>query len=130
MIDTLSKTHHPSNKKNDDAHTTIQELKQKIEKAFIHDRQWTVFHSPKNVSMNIAIEAAELMEHFLWITTEESYEAIKDSDKKREIAHELADVFIGVLSFANRCNIDLSQAFEEKFDLIQKKYPVEAARKY
>lgn len=117
-----------NNPKHTDANTTLKQLKDVVEKAFIHERQWTPYHTPKNLSMNIAIEAAELMELFLWMSAQESYDILKDAQKRKEIEYELADVLIAILSFANRCSIDLSSAFAEKFGLIKQKYPIKKAK--
>ena len=109
----------------EDSKKTIQELKD-IAAQFIKERDWNQYHSPKNLSMNISIEAAELMEKFLWLTTQESIEEI---DKNRqEISDELADVLFGVLCFADVAKIDLSQAFEHKLAEAAKKYPVEKVK--
>jgi NTP pyrophosphatase (non-canonical NTP hydrolase) len=108
-----------------DSKKTVQELKD-IASQFIKERDWVQYHSPKNLSMNISIEAAELMEKFLWITTQES---IQEVDKNRqEIADELADVLFGVLCFADVTNIDLSQAFEHKLAEAAKKYPIDKVK--
>jgi NTP pyrophosphatase (non-canonical NTP hydrolase) len=104
---------------------TMQELKE-IANAFIEEREWKQFHSPKNLSMDISIEANELMEKFLWVTTQESVEEI-DKNRK-EISDELADVLFGVLCFANVTGIDLSEAFTAKLADAAKKYPVEKAK--
>jgi dCTP diphosphatase len=105
-----------SAKQRTDATTTIQELKELVTK-FATDRHWQRHHTPKNLSMNIAIEAAELMEHFVW-------DRAGDPDRE-EVADELADVFFNVLNFAEHENIDLAGAFLRKYDKILKKYPVE-----
>ena len=104
---------------------TIAQLKEIIKK-FADERDWSQFHDPKNLSMSIAIEAAELMEKFQFVSNQESIELAKTN--KTEIAHELVDVLSYVLSFANRCDIDLSSTLEEKMVLNRKKYPVELAK--
>ena len=68
------------------------------------------------------------MEHFLWITTQESDEIIKNKETRAQIEHELADVLIGVVQFANRAGIDLSEAFKVKIEITKAKYPVEKAK--
>jgi|SRR5581483_5548974 len=104
---------------------TMQQLKD-IANKFIDERDWKQFHSPKNLSMDISIEANELMEKFLWLTTQESIEEIDKN--KQEISDELADVLFGVLCFANVTGIDLSGAFQHKIAEAAKKYPVEKAK--
>lgn len=104
-----------------DQKTTLEELKQYM-KAFKAERNWDQYNTPKNLSMAIAIEAAELMEHFLWLETQESEKML---DKKREeIEHEVADILAYVLSLCAGYNIDLSKAFERKMKLNAQKYPV------
>ena len=108
-----------------DTTTTLKVLKDKVHD-FVSQREWQQFHSPKNLSMDIAIEAAELMEKFLWITTESSREEI--ARNRQEIADEAADVFMALLSFCNATGIDISTALEHKMISLGKKYPVEKAR--
>lgn len=97
-----------------DAETTLQELKDLAE-TFSKERHWQKHHKPRNLSMNIAIEAAELMEHYLW-------EREEKPDQK-EVADELSDVILSCLLFAVAENIDISQAFIDKLERIKKKYP-------
>jgi NTP pyrophosphatase (non-canonical NTP hydrolase) len=104
-----------------DQSATIGDLRTQVE-AFVTERDWTQFHSLKNLSMAIAVEAAELMEHFMW-DNENSME-----DKRTEIEHELADIIIASFAFANRCNIDVTTALLRKLDLNKKKYPIEKAK--
>ncbi len=108
-----------------DAATTIQELKDEISQ-FVDEREWRQYHDPKNLSMSIAIEAAELMEKFQFLSNEESV-AVAQSHKD-EIAHELCDVLGYVLNFANATGIDLASYYREKMELNRKKYPVEKAK--
>jgi len=108
-----------------DAVTTIKRLKE-VAQTFIDQREWSSYHSPKSLSMNIAIEAAELMEKFVWITTQESHDQMHKN--RQEIEDELADVFFSVLCFANAANIDLSKAFERKLKEIDQKYPIEKSK--
>jgi dCTP diphosphatase len=108
-----------------DTTTTIHELKTKI-KSFIEERDWQQFHSPKNMSMNIATEAAELMELFLWVDCNQSKDEFEK--KQTDIEQEIADVAIAVFNFCARMNIDLTQAIEEKMKLNGQRYPVEKAK--
>src|ERR1035438_3729910 len=73
-----------------DAATTLAELKERV-LAFARERDWEQFHAPKNLSMALAAEAAELMEHFLWASPEESRAVALDPEKRARIAEELAD---------------------------------------
>lgn len=86
-------------------------------------RNWEPYHSPKNLSMSIAIEAAELMEHFQWLTIEESRAIIKEPDKLERIKDEIADIAIYLLSLSNALNIDLSAAILEKLERNKERYP-------
>jgi NTP pyrophosphatase (non-canonical NTP hydrolase) len=97
--------------------TTMGELKAKVE-AFVAARQWERFHTGKNLAMSIAIEAAELMEHFQW-----SPEA--DSPlKKAEAAEELADVLIYALALSNRLDIDVAAAITAKLHKNETRFPI------
>ncbi len=107
-----------------DKDTTIQDLKQIVED-FISARDWQQFHSPKNLSMALAIEAAELMEHFQWQTTEEAKQAMKDERVITEVSDELADILVYALAFANRNGIDISTAIRTKMVKNGRKYPAE-----
>lgn len=112
----------------DDREARIEELKQRV-LAFAHEREWEQFHSPKNLSMALAAEAAELMENFLWLTPEESRSAAGPGTKRRQaIEEELADVVIYALQFANQTGIDVAGAIAAKMARNAQKYPVEKAR--
>lgn len=108
-----------------DTKATLAQLK-KIVQEFVRERDWEQFHTPKNLSMDIAVEAAEIMELFLWVKSEDSYESFKKH--QQEVENEIADVLIAILCFANRTNIDLSAAFEKKLEEIKAKYPVEKVK--
>ena len=110
-----------------DSATTLGELKARV-LAFVQERDWEQFHSPKNLSMALAAETGELMEHFLWATPERSYEIARDPAKRAKIAEELADVVIYALEFANMTGLDVSAAIEAKMVANAKKYPVEKAK--
>ena len=110
-----------------DSSTTVQELKTRI-LGFVRERDWEQFHAPKNLSMALAAEAGELMEHFLWATPEQSQVIVTDPVKRGKIAEELADVVIYALEFANATGLDVAAAIEAKMAANAKKYPVEKAR--
>jgi dCTP diphosphatase len=98
-----------------DATTTIQELKDAYV-SFRNERGWKKYNTPRNLAISIAIEAAELMEHFQWGT--------EDVDQhKDEIASELADVVNYCIQFAEATDIDLGTAFYTKLEAIKRKYP-------
>lgn len=110
-----------------DSSTTLAEIKTRV-LAFARERDWEQFHAPKNLSMALAAEAGELMEHFLWATPEASRTIAQDAAKRRKIEEELADVVIYALEFANMTGIDVTAAIETKMAANAVKYPVEKAR--
>jgi NTP pyrophosphatase (non-canonical NTP hydrolase) len=110
-----------------DSSTTVAEIKTRV-LAFARERDWEQFHAPKNLSMALAAEAGELMEHFLWATPEASRGIAQDPAKKRKIEEELADVVIYALEFANMTGIDVAAVIETKMAANAAKYPVEKAK--
>lgn len=102
-----------------DKTTNVQELKN-IVANFVEERQWKQFHTPKNLSMSIAIEAAELMELFQWTD-----QKVSDDVPTERVREELADVVIYCLSMANTTGIDLASAVNDKLVANAKKYPAE-----
>ena len=110
-----------------DTTTTVAELTALVE-AFVAERDWQPFHDPKNLSTSIAIEAAELMEHFQWLRSEELDSVRDDPAKMAEIAEEVADIAAYLLSFAHTMRIDLSSALEAKMKKNALKYPAEKFR--
>jgi NTP pyrophosphatase (non-canonical NTP hydrolase) len=95
---------------------------------FVEERDWRQFHSPKNLSMALAIEAAELMEHFQWLTIEASRNLAKEPEKLAEVGEELADVVGYSMALANELGIDLSSAIRAKMIKNAIKYPAEEFR--
>ena len=110
-----------------DSRTPLQELKAQV-KAFAEERDWEQFHTPKNLSMAIAAEAAELMEHFLWKDDAGSFGVLDDPAKGKEIEGELADILIFALEFANIADLDVATVIEEKMRANAVKYPVDKAK--
>ncbi len=110
-----------------DKRTVVAELRSVVEK-FVNERCWQQFHSPKNLSMALTIEAGELMEHFQWISMKESREVASDPKKKEAIGEELADIFCYTLAIANSMNLDLSSALQQKMVKNRQKYPKEEMR--
>jgi NTP pyrophosphatase (non-canonical NTP hydrolase) len=105
-----------------DATTTLAELKDTMRR-FVAARQWEPYHSPKNLAMGLAVEAAELMEHFLWIEGPESYLLTQQPAQREAIADELADVAGQLLNLSNVLGIDLSEALAAKLVKNAQKYP-------
>jgi NTP pyrophosphatase (non-canonical NTP hydrolase) len=110
-----------------DKSTTVAELRQLIAD-FVAERDWSQFHSPKNVSMALAIEAAELMEHFQWLTTEDSRRLADEPAKLAEVGEELADVIGYSFALANELGLDVSSAIRAKMIKNAEKYPAEKYR--
>src|SRR3954447_25194839 len=107
--------------------TTVTELR-KLVADFVAERDWSQFHSPKNVSMALAIEAAELMEHFQWLTTEASRELVNEPEKLSDIGEELADVIGYSFALANELGLDIAGAVRAKMVKNAQKYPAEKYR--
>jgi len=95
-------------------------------RAFARERDWEQFHAPKNLAMALAVEAAELMEHFQWLTEQQSAELAPLA--QREVAAELADIFIYTVRLADRLGVELEPAVEAKILVNAAKYPVEKSR--
>lgn len=93
---------------------------------FVDERDWDQFHNPKDLSISLSLEAAEVMEHFQWKNTEEMAKHAKEM--KTEVGDELADVFYWVLLLANKLDVDLIDAFKKKMEKNEAKYPVAKAR--
>jgi NTP pyrophosphatase (non-canonical NTP hydrolase) len=110
-----------------DSNTTVAELR-KLVADFVAERDWSQFHSPKNVSMALAIEAAELMEHFQWLTTDASRELATEPEKLAEVGEELADVIGYSFALANELGLDISSAVRAKMVKNAEKYPAEKYR--
>jgi dCTP diphosphatase len=109
---------------NTDSYTTVGALRQAVA-AFVDARDWQPFHGPKNLSMSIAIEAAELLERFQWLTTEEAEAAVADPDERAAVADEIADVVIYCLSLTNAMDLDLSSSVLGKLKINEHRYPAE-----
>lgn len=99
---------------------------------FAEQRDWTQFHSPKNLAMALSVEVAELLEHFQWLTEEQSLQLT--DEQRQPVAEEIADVQLYLIRLADRLNIDISTAVTDKTAKNEAKYPVEkvkgSAKKY
>lgn len=91
---------------------------------FRNDRDWEQFHTPKNLAISISIEAAELLEHFQWLKENEDL----TSEKRMEVAKEMADIYIYLLMMSNDMGIDLLDEAKKKIKENAKKYPVEKSK--
>ncbi len=110
-----------------DDKTTLGELKTLVAR-FVRERDWEQFHTPKNLSMGLAVEAAELMELFQWHDAAASTALMAQPRARRAAGEELADVLIYGLAFANRTGIDVAGAIRSKLRRNQRKYPVRKFR--
>ncbi len=93
---------------------------------FARQRDWEQFHSPKNLSMALIAEAAELIEHFQWLTEEQSNNI--DAEKKQAVSLEMADILIYLIRTAERLDIDLIDAAWKKIAINEQRYPAEKVR--
>lgn len=103
----------------------LEKLKARI-REFAEARDWDQFHSPKNLSMALVAEAAELVEQFQWLTEEQS--ANLPADKLEEVKNELGDIFIYLIRISDKLGIDLLKATQNKIDINDKKYPADKVR--
>lgn len=93
---------------------------------FAKERDWDQFHSPKNLAAALSVEAGELLEHFQWLTEQQSREL--PPDKREAIALELADVLLYLLRLSDQLGIDLTDAARRKIKINAGKYPADRAR--
>jgi len=104
---------------------TIENLNTVL-KQFAIERDWEQFQSPKNLSMALIVEAAELVEHFQWLTEEQSYQLSKE--KHQEVGYEMADILLYLIRLSERLDVDLIAAAEEKIEINEKRYPADKVR--
>lgn len=104
----------------------LRELQQQLER-FAAQRDWRQFHSPKNLSMALSVEVAELLEHFQWLTEEES--ASLRSNTRDDVAAEIADIQIYLAMLAAKLGVDIEDAVSAKLKSNAAKYPVASGHK-
>lgn len=103
----------------------IEQIKQKL-RQFAEVREWDQYHSPKNLASAISVESAELLEIFQWLSEEESKNlALKDKSK---VEQEVADIFLYLVRFADKLDINLFDVAERKIAINEMKYPVELSK--
>ncbi len=105
--------------------TTIEQLAEAV-RQFGRERDWQLYHSPKNLTAALIVEAAELLEPFQWLTEEQSHKL--PPEKLEAVRQEMADVLIYLVSLANTLDLDLLKAAEDKLAINAQKYPVETAK--
>lgn len=103
----------------------LRELQRQL-RQFAADRDWDRFHSPKNLSMALAVEAAELVEQFQWLTEEQSERL--QPERLDRVRMELADIFVYLLRIADKLDVDLLRAAADKMVLNARKYPADLVR--
>ena len=104
---------------------TLNTLKLRL-RDFADTREWNQFHSPKNLSMALSVEVAEIIEHFQWLTEEQSKNL--PQNKLDEVATELADTLLYLIRLADKLDIDLLAAAHNKIEINEQKYPADKAR--
>lgn len=112
---------------NHDADTSVAALREAVAQ-FVDERDWRQFHTPKNLAMSLAIEAAELMEHFQWLTPEQSRAVAGDAGKLHDVGEELADVLCYAFALANELQLDISDCVRRKLIRNAEKYPADEFR--
>ncbi len=100
-------------------------LRQQL-RSFAAERDWDQFHSPKNLAAALAVEAAELLEKFQWLTEAESQNLPPET--LEGVRHEVADVLLYLIRISDKLGIDLIAAAQEKIAMNEKKYPVDLSR--
>ncbi len=103
----------------------LKQLSQRLQQ-FAQDRDWEQFHNPKNLSMALIAECAELVEHFQWLSIEQSQNL--EADKHQEVAMELADIFIYLIRIADQLDIDLLAVANQKTTINAQRYPVDKVK--
>ncbi|HWJ06415.1 MAG TPA: nucleotide pyrophosphohydrolase [Steroidobacteraceae bacterium] len=114
-----------SDPRSGDPATSLDMLRDALRR-FAAERDWDQFHSPKNLSMALSVESAELMEHFQWLTGAESKRL--PPEKREQVRLEMADVLLYLVRLADKLDVDLVAAAQEKLALNARKYPVDKAR--
>jgi dCTP diphosphatase len=105
----------------------LKSLQKRIEK-FVSQRDWEQFHSLKNLSMSLSVEAAELMEHFQWVNEDDCDPKTLEKNEYQEIKEEIADVMIYSLMLSSEMDLDPLDAIEEKIKKNEEKYPIQKAK--
>ena len=105
----------------------IEEIRRRLS-GFASERNWDQFHTPKNLSMALSVEAAELLEIFQWLTDEQSKQIVNNEKEMALVKQEIADVFIYLTRLADKLGVDIEKAVLDKIDQNEKKYPIELSK--
>ncbi len=105
----------------------LNDIQQTLRK-FAEERNWDQFHSPKNLSMALAAEAAELLEIFQWLTEDQSKDIVNSEKEIAQVKEEIADVLIYLVRLADKLNIDIEKEVLAKIALNEKKYPIDLSK--
>ncbi len=103
----------------------LEQLRQQLAE-FAAARDWDQFHSPKNLSMALIAEVAELIEHFQWLTPEQSEQL--SPEQRQAVSYELADIFIYLIRLSDKLNVDLMTVTQEKIKINDSRYPIALAK--
>jgi dCTP diphosphatase len=107
-----------------DRKTNIYQLRQPIQD-FVDERDWRKYHNPKDLAISIAIEAAELMELFQWVSERKVEKVLEDAERFTRLEEELADIIILCFNLANALDVDVAKAVTKKVEKNRAKYPVD-----
>ena len=105
--------------------TDIESLKSTL-RTFAAEREWDQFHTPKNLASALAVEASEILEHFQWLTEEQSWSLTEA--KRQAVGDEIADVLFYLIRLADKLDVDIMAAARDKLAKNAAKYPVEKAK--
>jgi len=110
-----------------DRKTSVYQLRQLVQN-FVDERDWRKYHNPKDLAISIAIEAAELMELFQWVSEREVEKVLEEAERFTRLEEELADTIILCFNLANVLDIDVAKAVTKKVEKNQAKYPVDLVK--
>lgn len=106
--------------------TTLSILKDKAYQ-FVHEREWDQFHTLSNLAMSISVEAAELLQHFLWLANTQEAEK-RLAEERNKIEQELSDILLGILTFSNKANINIENIFFKKMEELSQRYSIDMSK--
>lgn len=104
------------------------EAMKEYSRKFVEDREWTNFHTPKNIAIGISVEAAELLEIFQWLTENQSFAIKNDLRQLQKVKDEIGDILHLLIRISTLLDIDLGQSFLEKMKKNEEKYPIHLSK--